>query len=90
MSKQSKEGQAWKWISVLERLPTHDEAVLATDGRFVSESRYTLGKWIIKFSASTGATILRWDDAMKTRVTHWMPLPEPPKEIFTPTRGDKM
>lgn len=60
-----------KWISVSERFPKNGEIVLC--------------------KASYGMEVLQWDrnanlwlgfsDAhAKWRITHWMPLPEPPKE----------
>ena len=61
------------WVSVEDRLPEQGERVLATDGAFVGEG-YTncYGVWC----RPNG---LRWD-MLDSDVTHWMPLPEPPKE----------
>ena len=62
-----------EWISVEERLPPKDyyDYVLAWDGRHVEFLHYN-------------HRYQKWDDyvTMKTHpfeVTHWMPLPEPPK-----------
>ena len=54
-----------KWISVEDRLPDHNQRVLA----YRAESRDTFEE----FRMCCG-----W--AIKGKITHWMPLPEPPKE----------
>ena len=69
-----------KWISVDERLPKKDELVLTiTNGKPTNNitlidayelGEYTDGGWII-------AEWPKWRDA---KVTHWIPLPEPPKK----------
>lgn len=56
-----------RWISVDERLPEDDHTVLVWSHRNSKEyfNVYDHGKWVI----------------METEdITHWMPLPEPPKE----------
>ena len=67
---------AWKWIPVSERLPEGDKVVLCykADGG-------------IKFGILLDATYADGVQAFKDKdkafafgVTHWMPLPEPPKE----------
>lgn len=54
-----------QWISVEDRLPEEDQKVLA----YTAESQGTFEEYRLCFG---------W--AIKGRVTHWMPLPEPPKE----------
>lgn len=54
-----------KWISVKDRLPESDQKVLA----YTSEGKGTFEE----FRLCCG-----W--AIKGAITHWMPLPEPPKE----------
>ena len=54
-----------KWISVEDRLPDHNQRVLA----YRAESRDTFEE----FRMCCG-----W--AIKGKITHWMPLPEPPEE----------
>jgi hypothetical protein len=61
------QSQLPKWIPVTERLPENDKTVLVWDRRN-SREYFNIcehGRWII----------LRQED-----ITHWMPLPEPPKE----------
>lgn len=60
-----------KWIDVKERLPEENTRVLvflpqerAMKYTSIDTDRITGGKWV------------RWNG----RITHWMPLPEPPKE----------
>jgi hypothetical protein len=64
-----------KWIPVTERLPEYDSVVLVTNGEDVGTGyRYVLGEigftgWAVPFA-----------DIEEDDVSHWMPLPEPPKE----------
>ena len=61
-----------KWIPVTERLPEEMEKVLAyTDvGSFAEVAYWTGYRWE-----------KTWDFEVLYGVTHWMPLPEPPKEV---------
>lgn len=65
-----------KWIPVTERLPLYGQDVLAVrtygDGEKCQE---VLMAHIAVWNEETGE---KWWNA--TNVTHWMPLPEPPKE----------
>ena len=64
-----------RWISVEERLPG-TQNVLITNGEFVKCGfRRPDGVW--KYGAEEH---MRWDRLSCHTVTHWMPLPEPPKE----------
>jgi hypothetical protein len=70
------------WIPVTERLPEEEELVLIVcknGARFVGycgKQYYDLERrWRIK-TALNSTKLLN-----KGRVTHWMPLPEPPKEV---------
>ncbi len=66
-----------EWISVKDRLPEDSndgfaDAVLVTDG-FVQHMAYFVGgEW--RFAESGEIKELMW-----YRITHWMPLPHPPK-----------
>lgn len=70
-----------KWISVNERLPKKDELVLAiANGKPANNitlvDAYELGKY-----TDEGWIIDEWPEWRDAKVTHWMPLPEPPGEI---------
>lgn len=69
-----REQEQRRWIPVTERLPEFGERVLCTDGVAVFE------QYRVELSCVYGM----WDRfGMKSpmqEVTHWMPLPEPPKE----------
>lgn len=68
-----------KWIPVTERLPAYMENVLVTDGMFSGmgwrdwyDCRGTKPREDYWISPNTNVNDLG--------ITHWMPLPEPPKE----------
>lgn len=66
-----------EWISVEDRLPeeNHDgsvNAVLVTDGFVQHMAYFTRGEW--RFAESGEIKEPMWYS-----VTHWMPLPQPPK-----------
>ena len=67
-----------EWVSVDDRLPEYSndgfaDAVLVTDG-FVQHMAYFVGgEW--RFAESGEIKEPMW-----YRITHWMPLPQPPKE----------
>ena len=77
-----------EWISVKDRLPEDDQHVLVyhaedfhiTVGYFESDYvQYYIESDGSKFYTDDGwETEISW--APKGDVTHWMPLPEPPKE----------
>lgn len=56
-----------RWISVTDRLPQRGQEVIAYDGGVLKPKVYACLFWDKEFDS--------W-----ARVTHWMPLPEPPKE----------
>jgi hypothetical protein len=58
-----------EWIPATERLPEDASTVLALDSDGTICSAYYVGRW-------HGGGNLDED-----AVTHWMPLPEPPKEV---------
>lgn len=63
-----------RWISVKERLPKDGQKVIAAfrdgGGVIVDQARYSNGE----FDFADWAYV--WDE----NITHWTPLPEPPKE----------
>lgn len=65
-----------EWIPVTERLPEEKTEVLVADNSFfggavIAVAYLERGKWEWRDDMSTSAT---------PSPTHWMPLPEPPKE----------
>ena len=66
-----------KWISVKDRLPATDNFVLFTVGERVIYGFYDGKNWYeYEGCWDTDVIYLRPGE----RVTHWMPMPEPPKE----------
>lgn len=69
-----------EWISVKDRLPEIDGNVLViVNGKphknVTLESAYELAE----FSPSDGWILEMWPEWETPKVTHWMPLPEPPE-----------
>ena len=56
-----------KWIPVTERLPEHGQEVIVYSGNVLKPTVFAYQFWNPKY------------DSWK-HITHWMPLPEPPKE----------
>lgn len=65
-----------EWIPVTERLPEEDVEVLISDNSFFGGALIAVAYW------KRGKC--EWRDDMSTaskpNPTHWMPLPQPPKE----------
>ena len=69
-----------EWISVDDRLPENDVMVIGYTpcdgfmfvGYYHEEPKYDLKVWRI-------ITAMRSTKVMKKKVTHWLPLPQPPK-----------
>ena len=57
-----------RWIPVTERLPERGQEVLVYDGGVLKPEVHSYSFWHQDFSS--------W-----SRITHWLPLPEPPKEV---------
>lgn len=67
------------WISVDERLPEDDAAVLGIVRGKYRNVEYHDAMELVCYFEDEGDWAL-WSDASVTiQVTHWMPLPEPPK-----------
>lgn len=71
---QQLEAQQPRWISVKERLPENGQKVIATfkneGGVIVDQARYSNGEF----------DFASWAYVWHENITHWMPMPEPPKE----------
>ena len=57
-----------KWIPVTERLPEYGQEVIVCSHRTVLPLVFTTNFWDAEHDNWQG-------------ITHWMPLPEPPKEV---------
>lgn len=66
-----------EWIPVKYKLPKFDEVVQITDG-------IEVGHGFLEGINSTAGTVLMWHspfcDIDEEHITHWMPLPQPPKK----------
>lgn len=63
-----------QWVSIKERQPAPGSRVLATDGTVVCEaSVHKDGHWLRMYRAV-------WCGEFRSKVTHWMPMPEPPEK----------
>ena len=65
-----------KWIPVSERLPEGDKVVLC----YKADRGIRFGKLLDATYANGVQAFLDRDRTFAFGVTHWMPLPEPPKE----------
>lgn len=54
-----------EWIGIKEKTPEADQEVLITDGVFINIDTWD-GRWL---------------EYADENVTHWMPLPEPPRRV---------
>ncbi len=71
-----------EWVSIDDGLPDLDTMVLITDGENTYYAQRTLDKdWQFKISEDWNDEEYKFNEnAMKLEdVTHWQPLPEPPK-----------
>ncbi|MCM6105518.1 DUF551 domain-containing protein [Klebsiella pneumoniae] len=59
--------QSQGWIPVSERMPENDGAYLCWDNRYVTTYAFIFGAW-------------QANQFVAKNITHWMPLPNPPKE----------
>ncbi len=66
-----------KWISVKDELPPIDQKVIVWDSEFPDMDSMRMGYYDQDYEASTG---WRCNEYMDLTVTHWMSLPQPPKE----------
>lgn len=76
--------ESQQWISVKDKLPeVGDSYIVAGKQRFQGEP----WEYFTDVAASNGSyidgfwdTFNDWIEGQETHITHWMPLPEPPKE----------
>lgn len=76
-----------EWISVKDRLPDPNEKVIVynaeNDGTFFARrlvSRFEWWDWVTKEYINWRWLPYGYTNIMLESVTHWMPLPKPPKE----------
>lgn len=63
-----------QWISVKDRLPeTNELCLVSTEWRGIVPATYGNESWI--FDEGQG-----WSEKALSYASHWMPLPEPPKD----------
>lgn len=70
---------ARRWVSVEERLPISDEYVLCWYADENGKKWHTVGK-LQDQNGTWNLDVYLDDQDSDFTVTHWMPLPEPPKE----------
>lgn len=68
-----------RWISVKERLPDGEVLALNNLQGSYGYQEYLIG-YVGEDYQSDSGYLCENDDAILTNVTHWMPLPKPPKE----------
>lgn len=74
-----------QWISVKDRLPNNKGCYLLTVKHWFD------GETVVREAYWNGEDWLSCDDRrykITPRVTHWMPLPEPPKEVNDGNKTD--
>ena len=79
-----------EWISVKDKLPEKSDSVRTQTALLLctgqSKSRYTLGYGIMDDGVNYPFTIRKWVSTdtgcniIYGDVTHWMPMPKPPKD----------
>lgn len=73
-----------KWISVEDRLPSVGDNVLVTRQVYINEFWFACCKY-----RSFGFPFTSFPDG-RDGITHWQPLPEPPKPINTSKPDDSI
>lgn len=64
------------WISVKDRLPEKNGEYLVSlcDGPYITSALYERGRQVSEWTDTI-------EEYLDYQVAHWMPLPEPPKEV---------
>ena len=75
-----REQEERRWIPVTERLPDSDDFVLVIASGIVGNITLDNAIELAAFSEVEGWILEMWPELEDPKVTHWMPLPEPPKE----------
>ena len=68
-----------EWIRCSEQLPPDNEPVLAVVWARGENMRFEGGYCFAEYCGEEGWFIEDWPELEIERVTHWMPLPEPPE-----------
>lgn len=75
-----------EWISTKERNPNFGETVLVAFDTNVGTKQYTTANYVnLKICAHSDTRVPMWFVTVSSghklsTITHWMPLPEPPKD----------
>ena len=72
-----------EWISVKDRLPEYDIPVLVTYIGLGDKKPYSdaVAMWSLELNGYNGGWVWTLDESeVEVKITHWMPLPKPPKE----------
>ena len=71
-----------EWISVKERLPDEGEGYVAAVVSGKPRRNVTLDNAIelAEYDRNEGWILEMWPEWTNANITHWQPLPEPPKE----------
>ena len=72
-----------KWISILDRLPEKEVRVLVyvESKDFIDIDSYVeIYECPVSFSTQSICIGEGWESGLDGEITHWMPLPTPPKE----------
>ena len=70
-----------RWIPVEERLPESDDNVLVIVNGECKTMTFEEAYMLASYYPGEGWIVEEYEDWENPVVTHWMPLPEPPKEV---------
>ena len=76
-----REQEQRRWIPVTDRLPDSDDFVLVIASGIVGNITLDNAIELAAFSEVEGWILEMWPELEDPKVTHWMPVPEPPKEM---------
>lgn len=71
-----------RWIPCSERLPESDQEVLVIVSGKAGNITLVDSVEIGNFDRDEGWILEMWPEWEDLNVTHWMPMPEPPKEVL--------